>query len=185
VIAIELKMSHFRSDKTYKNIELVLIISLVYILSSGIINAVSSNKSPSIAFGFHTNSTRNMTIPGIGLPNMEGLQPAIEAQEHIKAASQALLGGNNSEVLLQLQLANRMLSHFTGSGLVNTSIGNITASQTPPIPNETNAGLTNNQTGSASSSPEESSALMSRQQETCSQMRGNDGEVGINQNCLY
>jgi hypothetical protein len=176
-------MDHFRSDRMYKNIELVLIISLVYILSSGIINAVSSNKSASLAFGFHTNSTRNMTIPGIGLPNMEGLQPAIEAQEHINAASRALQGGNNSEVLLQLQLANRMLSHFTGSGLGNTSTGNITASQTPPIPIETNAGLTNNQTGSASSSPEESPALMSRQQETCSQMRGNDVGGQTSQNC--
>ena len=78
--------------------------------------------------------------------------------------SQALQSGNNSEVLLQLQLANRMLSHFIGSGLVNTTTVNITASQTPPSPIETNADLTNNQTSSVSNSLEESPTQMSRQQ---------------------
>ena len=55
-------------------------------IGAGIINGISSDKSSSLVFGFHTNSTRDITIPGIGLPNMEGLQPAIEAQEHINAA---------------------------------------------------------------------------------------------------
>jgi hypothetical protein len=178
-------MNHLRSDNTYNNIKLVLIISLIFILSSSIINAVSSDRSSSPVFGFHTNSTRDMTIPGLGLPNMEGLQPAIEAQEHINAASQALQIGNNSEVLLQLQLANRMLSHFIGSGLVNTTTVNITASQTPPSPIETNAGLTNNQTASVSNSLEESPTQMSRQQEICSEMRENDGQGRISQNCPY
>jgi hypothetical protein len=177
-------MNHL-SDITLKNIELVLMISLVYIISSGIINAVSSNISASLVFGFHTNSTRNMTIPGIGLPNMEGLQPAIEAQEYINAASQALQSGNDSEVHLQLQLANRMLSHFTGSGLVNTSTVNMTASQTPPSPIDSDAGLTNNQTASVSNSLEESPTQLSRQQEVCSEMRDNDVGGQISQNCPY
>jgi hypothetical protein len=176
-------MNHLRSDKTYKKIELVLIISLIYILSAGIINAVSSNKSSSLVFGFHTNSTRNMTTPGIGLPNMDGLQPAIEAQEHINAASQALQNGNNSEVLLQLQLANRLLSHFTGSGLGNTTTVNITASQTPPSPTETNADRTNNQTSSVSNSMEESPTQLSRQQEVCSEMSENGAGGQMSQNC--
>jgi hypothetical protein len=178
-------MNHLRSGNILKNIELVLIISLICISSSTIINAVSSNISSSPVFGFHTNSTRNMTTPGIGLPNMEGLQPAIEAQEHINAASQALQGGNNSEVHLQLQLANRMLSHFTGSGLVNTSTVNMTASQTPPSSNESNAGLTNNQTASVSNSLEESPTQMSRRQEVCSEMSENGVGGQISQNCPY
>jgi hypothetical protein len=176
-------MNHLRSDNTLKNIELVLIISLICISSSTIINVVSSTISSSLVFGFHTNSTRNMTIPGIGLPNMEGLQPAIEAQEHINAASQALESGNNSEVLLQLQLANRMLSHFTGSGLVNTTTANITTFQTPSSPTETNTELTNDQTASISNSMEESPAQMPRQQEVCSEMSQNGVEGQISQNC--
>jgi hypothetical protein len=178
-------MNHLRSDNTYKNIELILITSLIYIIGAGIIGVVISDKSSFLVFGFHTNSTRNTTIPGIGLPNMEGLQPAIEAQEHINAASQALQSGNNSEVLLQLQLANRMLSHFIGSGLVNTTTVNITEYQTLPSPIETNADLTNNQTASVSNSLEESPAQMSRQQEMCSEMRENDGEGRISQDCPY
>jgi hypothetical protein len=177
-------MNHLRSDNTNKNIELVLIISLICISSSSVIGA-SSNNYFSLVFGFHTNSTRDMTIPGIGLPNMEGLQPALEAQEHINAASQALQSGNNSEVQLQLRLANRMLSHLIGSGLVNTTTVNITAFQTPPSPNETNVGLTNNQTVSISNSLEESPTQMSRQHEVCSEMSENGVEGQIGQNCPY
>jgi hypothetical protein len=179
-------LNRLKSDNTYKNIESVLIITLIYISSWSIIGAVNSNNPFSPVFSFHTNSTRDMTIPGVGLPSMEGLQPPIEAQEHINAASQALQSGNNSEVLLQLQLANRMLSHFTGSGLVNTTTVNITALQTPPSPIGTNAGLINNQTASASNSMEELPTQMSRQQEICSEMRENDvegAEGRLSQNC--
>jgi hypothetical protein len=178
-------MNHIRSDNTLKNIELVLIITLIYISSSSIIGAVNSNNYFSPVLGFHTNSTRDMTIPGMGLPSMEGLQPAIEAQEHINAASQALQSGNNSEVLLHLQLANRMISHFTGGGLANTTTVNMTAFQTPPSPIEPNAGLPNNQTASITNSLEESPAQMSRQQEVCSEMRENGIEGQISQDCPY
>jgi hypothetical protein len=125
-----------KNSQTYKNIELVLIISLIYIIGAGIIIIIGSSddKIPSPVFGFHTNSTRGIAIPGIGIPNMEGLQPAIKAQEHINAASQALQNGNNSEVSLQLQLANDMLSHFIASDLANTTTGNITAFPPPPPP---------------------------------------------------
>jgi flagellar biosynthesis GTPase FlhF len=95
-------------------------------IGAGIINGISSDKSSSLVFGFHTNSTRDITIPGIGLPNMEGLQPAIEAQEYINAASQALQSGNNSEVSLQLQLANQTLFQLIGGG----GVGNTTAENT-------------------------------------------------------
>ena len=179
-------MNHSRSDNnTNKNIDLVLKISLICISSSTIVNAVSSTMLSSIVLGFHTNSTRNMAIPGMGLPSMESQQPAIEAQEHINAASQALQSGNNSEVLLHLQIANRMLSHFIGSGLVNTTTVNITAFQTPTSPIETNAGLINNQTVSGSNSLEESPTQMSRQQEVCSEMSENGVEGQISQNCPY
>jgi hypothetical protein len=71
-------------------------------LSATIGSSGSSDKISFLVFGFHTNSTRDTGIASIGTPNMEGLQPAIEAQEHINAASQALKNGNNSEVSLQL-----------------------------------------------------------------------------------
>ena len=79
-------MHQLTNSNTYTNIELVLIISLIYIIVVGIIIDSSDKISSFLVFGFHTNSTRDITIPGIGLPNMEGLQPAIEAQEHINAA---------------------------------------------------------------------------------------------------
>jgi hypothetical protein len=174
-----------KNSQTYKNIELVLIISLIYIIGVGIISDVSSDdKISSLAFGFHTNSTRGIAIPGIGIPNMEGLQPAIKAQEHINAASQALQNGNNSEVSLQLQLANNMLSYFIGSDLANTTTGNITAFPTPPSPpDELNTRLTNNQTGSVGTSLEGLSTQMLRQQEIYGDRIDNDGgEDRIGQN---
>jgi hypothetical protein len=176
------------SSNTYKNIELVLIISLISIVGTGIIIIIGSSddKISSLAFGFHTNSTRGIAIPGIGIPNMEGLQPAIKAQEHINAASQALQNGNNSEVSLQLQLANNMLSHFIGSDLANTTTGNITAFSRPPLfpPSETGSTkLTNNQIESVGNSLEELPTQISRQQEICGDMRDNDRDGRIDQNC--
>jgi hypothetical protein len=130
-----------KNSQTYKNIGLALIISLIYIIGAGIIIIIivvvsSDDKISSPVFGFHTNSTR-----GIGIPNMEGLQPAIKAQEHINAASHALQNGNNSEVSLQLQLANDMLSYFIGSGFADTTSGNITAFPSPPAPPPSPPGL--------------------------------------------
>jgi hypothetical protein len=117
------------NNNTYTNIELVLKISLIYIIGVGIIIG-SSDKISFLVFGFHTNSTRDTGITGIGTPNVEGLQSAIEAQEHINAASQALKKGNNSEVSLQLQLANQMLFQFIGGG----GVGNATAEHTTARP---------------------------------------------------
>ena len=117
------------NNNIYTNIELVLKISLIYIIGVGIIIG-SSNKISSPVFGFHTNSTRSIVTSGIGTPNMEGLQPAIEAQEHINAASQALKNGNNSEVSLQLRLANQMLFQLIGGG----GVGNATAEHTTARP---------------------------------------------------
>jgi ABC-type tungstate transport system permease subunit len=119
------------NNNTYTNIELVLKISLIHIIIVGIIIG-SSDKISFLVLGFHTNSTRDSGIAGIGTPNMEGLQPAIEAQEHINAASQALKNGNNSEVSLQLQLANQMLFQFIGGGVGNATAENTTA---PPTGN--------------------------------------------------
>ena len=160
-----------RNGNTYKNIELVIIISLIYIVGAGIIIIIGSSddKISSPVFGFHTNSTRGIGIPGIGIPNMEGLQSAINAQKHINAASQALQNGNNSEVSLQLQLANDMLSHFIDSDLANTTTGNITAFPPPPPPLPSPPGetgstnLTNNQIGSVGNSLEELHTQISRQ----------------------
>jgi hypothetical protein len=119
------------NNNTYTNIELVLKISLIHIIIVGIIIG-GSDKISFLVLGFHTNSTRDSGIAGIGTPNMEGLQPAIEAQEHINAASQALKNGNNSEVSLQLQLANQMLFQFIGGGVGNATAENTTA---PPTGN--------------------------------------------------
>jgi hypothetical protein len=186
-----------KNSQTYKNIGLVLMISLIYIVGAGIIIIIivvsSDDKISSPVFGFHTNSTRGIGIPGIGIPNMEGLQPAIKAQKHINAASQALQNGNNSEVSLQLQLANDMLSYFIGSGFANITSGNITAFLSPPAPppfppglGETGSStnLTNNQTGSVSNSLErELSTQISRQQEICGDRIDNDGDGRIDHNC--
>jgi hypothetical protein len=118
------------NNNTYTNIELVLVVSLVCIISAGIIIG-SFNKISSPVFGFHTNSTRSIVTSGIGTPNMESLKPAIEAQEHINAASQALKNGNNSEVSLQLQLANQMLLQFiNGGGVRNATAEHTTARPT-------------------------------------------------------
>jgi hypothetical protein len=149
------------NNNTYTNIELVLIISLIYIIGVGIIIG-SSDKISFLVFGFHTNSTRDIGIAGIGTPNMDGLQPAIEAQEHINAASQALKNGNNSEVSLQLQLANQMLSQFIGGG----GVGNATAENTTAPPTGyTGTKLPASQTESINNSSDEVLLQMSKKQE--------------------
>jgi hypothetical protein len=147
------------NSNTYTNIELVLIISLIYIIGVGIIG--SSDKISFLVSGFHTNSTRDIGIADIGTSNMESLQPAIKAQEHINAASQALQKGNNSEASLQLQLANQMLFQLIDGGDGNATAENTTA---PPTGN-TGTNFPSSQTESINNSYDEVLPQMSKKQE--------------------
>lgn len=117
-----LKNHSSRYDKYIEIILLSVISSIIVAIS---MLAVYGETSYSV-FAFHTNTTGGTTIN-----NLEGLVTAIEARDHINAASQALLIDDNSMASLQLQLAKQVLSKFIGSGVWNvTMAGNGTAAST-------------------------------------------------------
>jgi hypothetical protein len=103
----------------YTGIILLSVISSIVVVVS-MLGVYGETFCSCSAFAFHTNISGGTTIT-----NVEGLLAAIEARDHINAASQALLLDDNSTASLQLQLARQVLSKFIGSGVWNvTAAGN-------------------------------------------------------------